>query len=118
MKITRRRLLANTASAGLVLALTPYLAHADDDDDDDRRRNNVTDEPGEGASQTQQNRESNNGVPPSEQVETYEAEKDWIFMAASGHMTEVMAGQLAIDRGQSQDVKQFGQRMKDDHSNW
>src|SRR5689334_20721490 len=101
MKLTRRRLLANTATAGLALALTPYLVRADDDDDDHRHRNNITDEPGEGQSQTQQNRESSNGLPPSEQVDTYEAEKDFIFTATSGNATEVAGGQLALQRASS-----------------
>jgi putative membrane protein len=114
--ITRRRFLVNSTTAGLALALVPYLALADDDDD--HRRNNITDEPGEGSSQAEQNRQSNNGNPPSEQVTTYQAEQDWIFTAASGHKTEVMAGQLAIDHGQSQDVKKFGRQMIDDHTKW
>ena len=118
MALTRRHMLLKTATAGLVLALAPYVALADDDDDDHRRRNNITDEPGEGASQTQQNRESNNGTPPSEQVETYQAEKDWIWTAGSGHKTEIMAAQMAVDRGSSQDVKKFARQMIDDHDKW
>lgn len=115
-RFTRRHLLLKSATAGLVLALTPYLVRANDDDDDHRRRNNVTDEPGESQGQTRENRESSNGVPPSDQVDTYEAEKDFVFTATSGNATEVAGGQLTLQRASSPDVKQFGQRMIDDHS--
>jgi putative membrane protein len=44
--------------------------------------------------------------------------KDMMFfrMAAIGGMTEVEAGKLAAFQGSSQDVKNFGQRMVDDHT--
>ena len=40
----------------------------------------------------------------------------WLTAAMSGNATEVEAGRLAQERGASQDVKQFGQRMVADHS--
>lgn len=36
--------------------------------------------------------------------------------AAQGNMAEVAMGKLAAEKGQSDDVKKFGQRMVDDHS--
>jgi putative membrane protein len=43
---------------------------------------------------------------------------DTTFMkkAARGGMAEVELGQLAVQKGTSDDVKKFGQRMVDDHS--
>jgi putative membrane protein len=36
--------------------------------------------------------------------------------AAQGNMAEVAMGKLAAEKGQSEDVKKFGQRMVDDHT--
>jgi Domain of unknown function (DUF4142) len=46
------------------------------------------------------------------------AESDAVFAAkaASGGMAEVKLGQLAAEKGTSPAVKQFGQKMVDDHS--
>lgn len=43
-------------------------------------------------------------------------DKKFIKDAADGGMAEVAFGQLAVQKASSQDVKQFGQRMVDDHS--
>lgn len=40
----------------------------------------------------------------------------WVHEAAIGGMTEVELGKLAASQAESSDVKQFGQRMVDDHS--
>lgn len=44
------------------------------------------------------------------------ADRTFIRKAAEGGMAEVQLGQLAADHASSQDVKQFGQRMVDDHT--
>lgn len=44
-----------------------------------------------------------------------EADKKFFTEAASGGMMEVQLGQLAKDKAQSQDVKNFGSRMVTDH---
>src|SRR5437016_9870256 len=46
------------------------------------------------------------------------ASKDTKFIrnAASGGQLEVDLGKLAADKGSSDDVKKFGQKMADDHS--
>jgi putative membrane protein len=44
------------------------------------------------------------------------SDKDFINEVASGGMAEVKLGQLAADRGGSEDVRKFGKRMVDDHS--
>jgi putative membrane protein len=44
------------------------------------------------------------------------ADKQFVKEAAEGGMTEVELGQLATQNGQSDAVKQFGQRMVDDHT--
>jgi putative membrane protein len=44
------------------------------------------------------------------------ADRKFAMEAAMGGMTEVALGRLATERGASDAVKQFGQRMVDDHS--
>jgi putative membrane protein len=43
-------------------------------------------------------------------------DKTFVHMASSGGLAEVQLGQLATKQAASPDVKQFGQRMVDDHS--
>jgi len=42
--------------------------------------------------------------------------RQFVMQAASSGMAEVQLGQLATERGASAEVKQFGQRMVDDHT--
>ncbi len=44
------------------------------------------------------------------------ADKAFVLEAARGGMAEVELGRLAADKASNADVKQFGQRMVDDHS--
>ena len=44
------------------------------------------------------------------------ADSRFVHEAATGGMAEVELGKLAADKASSPDVKQFGQRMVDDHS--
>src|SRR5581483_2793364 len=44
------------------------------------------------------------------------ADKKFVRQAAEGGMAEVELGKLAVDKAATQDVKQFGQRMVDDHT--
>jgi putative membrane protein len=44
------------------------------------------------------------------------ADRTFVLNAARGGMAEVEMGKLAADKAASSDVKQFGQRMADDHS--
>jgi putative membrane protein len=43
------------------------------------------------------------------------ADRTFVEKAASGGMAEVKMGKLAVDKGTSPTVKQFGQKMVDDH---
>jgi len=44
------------------------------------------------------------------------ADRQFVTKAAQGGMAEVELGQLATQKAQSEQVKQFGQRMVDDHT--
>jgi putative membrane protein len=44
------------------------------------------------------------------------SDKQFVNKAAEGGMAEVQLGQIAAEKGNSAEVKQFGQRMVDDHS--
>ena len=44
------------------------------------------------------------------------SERTFVKKAAEGGLAEVELGKLAAERASSQDVKQFGQRMVDDHT--
>jgi len=44
------------------------------------------------------------------------SDEDFLKDAAQGSMTEVKLGQLAEDKGSSDEVKNFGKRMVEDHS--
>jgi putative membrane protein len=44
------------------------------------------------------------------------ADKTFVMKAAQGGLAEVQLGQLAADKGQSDQVKKFGQKMVDDHT--
>jgi len=44
------------------------------------------------------------------------ADKKFVKTAMQGSMAEIKLGQLAAQKGGSEDVKQFGQRMVDDHT--
>lgn len=44
------------------------------------------------------------------------ADKNFVMKAAEGGLAEVQLGQLATQNAQSDEVKQFGQRMVDDHT--
>ncbi len=44
------------------------------------------------------------------------ADRQFVTKAAEGGMAEVELGKLAVDKGSSEDVKKFGQRMVNDHT--
>ena len=44
------------------------------------------------------------------------ADENFVRKAAEGSMAEVKLGQLAEEKGQSEEVKKFGKRMVEDHS--
>ena len=46
----------------------------------------------------------------------FAADEAWVVKIAKGGMAEVELGKLAAEKGSSDAVKQFGQRMVDDHS--
>jgi len=56
------------------------------------------------------------GTSPPSAAAVSAADKKFIMNAARGGMAEVKLGQLAVKSASSDAVKQFGQRMVDDHS--
>jgi putative membrane protein len=66
------------------------------------------------AAQTSPPTDSSSGAPAASQVSA--SDKLFVKKAAQGGMAEVELGKMAADKGSSDDVKKFGQRMVDDHS--
>lgn len=58
----------------------------------------------------------NTGGATGSQVSMSSQDRDFVMDAAMGGMLEVELGRVAAQRGASDAVKQFGQRMVDDHS--
>jgi putative membrane protein len=73
-------------------------------------------------SQTQQpsNTTQNNDMNSQEQQQINSEgamqDREFVHDALQGGMAEVQLGQLAVQKGSSADVKQFGQKMVDDHT--
>src|ERR1700748_1315003 len=77
------------------------------------------------ASQTQPNRpqqqqpstpSTQDSAPNSGDVGQIMADKMFLRKAAEGGIAEVKLGQLAVQKGSSEEVKAFGQKMVDDHT--
>jgi len=66
------------------------------------------------------NSSTDNAVMNSDQMENASMgamqDRDFVREALQGGMAEVQLGQLAAQKGSSDDVKQFGQKMVDDHT--
>lgn len=58
----------------------------------------------------------NTGGATGSQVSMSSQDRNFVMDAAMGGMLEVELGRLAVQNGASEAVKQFGQRMVDDHS--
>ncbi len=70
-------------------------------------------------SNTMSNQKSSSQMSPDKMGKTGSltvSDKTFVKKAAQGGMAEVQLGQLAIEKGSSDEVKKFGQRMVDDHS--
>jgi putative membrane protein len=59
---------------------------------------------------------NSNNANTSRNVALSSADREFMSEAATGGLAEVELGRLAAQKGQSADVKRFGQRMVDDHS--
>ncbi|HJU53723.1 MAG TPA: DUF4142 domain-containing protein [Pyrinomonadaceae bacterium] len=70
----------------------------------------------EGASSDGQNSNQSGGGQAGASGAVSNADRKFAMTAAMDGMTEVELGRLAAERGSSDAVKQFGQRMVDDHS--
>lgn len=67
-----------------------------------------------GQSSSSSSMSSNSSSDSSKQLSA--ADKNFVMKAAQGGMAEVELGQLATQNAKSDEVKQFGQRMIDDHT--
>lgn len=69
-----------------------------------------------GAQTGMQSPQQSSGAQARQSAGTALADARFVKKAAAGGMAEVELGQLAVKNGSSEQVKQFGQRMIDDHS--
>jgi len=60
--------------------------------------------------------EQSSGTKARQSAGTASADARFVKKAAAGGLAEVELGQLAVKNGSSEEVKQFGQRMINDHS--
>ena len=60
--------------------------------------------------------EGQNGTAPTASSHLSDADRQFINNAAIGGMSEVQAGQIAVDRATDNNLKQFGQQMVTDHT--
>jgi putative membrane protein len=75
-------------------------------------------QPGQNANRLSQNSNQSGGQSgtTTQAMALSSADRKFVMEAAMGGMKEVELGRLAVERGASDAVKQFGQRMVDDHS--
>lgn len=77
----------------------------------------ATAQPGQNANQSQNSNQAGGQTGANTQAMALNsADRKFVMEAAMGGMKEVELGRLAAERGASDAVKQFGQRMVDDHS--
>ena len=69
-----------------------------------------------GAQTTPTNGDTNVNPGLTQPPENAIQDKDFVHSALEGGMAEVQMGQLAAQKGSSDDVKQFGQKMVQDHT--
>jgi putative membrane protein len=72
--------------------------------------------PGSSSNKSQSTQSSSPASQSSSSEKLSAADRHFIQRAAEGNQAEVELGKLATEKGSSQDVKQFGQKMVDDHS--
>jgi putative membrane protein len=114
LKRQKRRGLVVLSIASALTLMSLGTVQASDDDDkhdkhDPRKANDieaVCDMGGDKARSWQDQGECLQETPDAE----------WVMSAMSGNATEVLLGQMALDRSTNADVKAFAQRMIQDHS--
>ena len=99
----------------LAIAVKAGIAIQDQNSNQNSNSNSRT----ENRNSNRSNRNSGNTGAPGEQAgmaHMTSSDHDFIMDAAIGGMMEVELGRVAAQKGMSDAVKQFGQRMVDDHS--
>ncbi|MFN8526647.1 MAG: DUF4142 domain-containing protein [Chloroflexota bacterium] len=61
---------------------------------------------------------THNGVAESDRRRPLFYDQEFVFEAASSQQMEIVAGKMAQERAASAEVKQFAQRLLEDHSRW
>jgi putative membrane protein len=80
------------------------------------QNSNSTSSQNQNSSGEQKKTSKTNNVSTSSTSSQVNQDKEFLMEAATGGMMEVELGRLAVAKGTSEAVKQFGQRMIDDHS--
>ncbi|HZR29861.1 MAG TPA: DUF4142 domain-containing protein [Terriglobales bacterium] len=98
------------------LLLLPAMAQTQNGSDASQQGTSVQNRSSQSGNSSSNSSESQPGSKPATQNTGQATDKKFVENAAKGGEAEVELGQLAVQKASSPEVRQFGQRMVDDHT--